>query len=358
LTASAAAPKESEIQGIYEGEGGAEARVVALGRGELMLLLRQPGDDGKVERSEYKGKLAGETVAFKATAGKKGSAEYAAGTVTCKLTDGRALRLERVQRQSPTLGRKPPAGAVVLIDGENFDNMVRRGGMPWYVGDMSRDGWGVWEIPIRKVSKAEPSEWPTEAEPTPEGWALEQSQRRRVDTVLGIGEDGSVQVPKGGMNSREKFEGSFDEHVEFMCPLRAEARSQGRGNSGCYLPCGTEVQVLDSFGMATYLGGGCGGLYKWKDPDTMQAVAAFGNPKENKFNLSSLPPLEWQTYDIEYRVRKGENGKPTGFLTVYHNGIKIHDNVKLPKAPRNGPFHFQDHGNPVRYRNIWVLPKK
>ncbi len=357
LTVAVAAPKEAEIQGLYEGTDGAEARLVALGKGEFMLLLRQAGTDGAVARTEYKGRLAGETVAFKAIGGKKNTAEYAAGAVTCKGADGSTLRLERVQRKSPTLGKKPPADAVVLIDGKRFDRMVRRGGMKWYVDDMSRDGWAVWEVPVRTISKAQPSDWPTAEKPIPEGWVLEPDQRRRVDTVLGIGEDGSVQVPKGGMDSREKYEGSFDLHVEFMCPLRADARSQGRGNSGCYLPCGTEVQVLDSFGMATYLGGGCGGFYKWKDPDTMQAIGVLGNAKESKFNLSCLPPLEWQTYDVEYRVRKGDKGKAVGFLTVYHNGIRIHDNVKLQKAPRKGPFHFQDHGNPVRYRNIWMVPR-
>ena len=75
------------------------------------------------------------------------------------------------------------------------------------------------------------------------------------------------------------------------------------------------------------------------------------------FSLASLPPLEWQTYDMEYRVEKVD-GKPTGKprLTVYHNGIKIHDNVELPKPAKKGGFLWQDHGNPVRYRNIWVHP--
>jgi len=357
LTAAVGASKDADVQGLYQGAGGAEARLVALGKGEFMLLLREAGPGGAVARTEYKGKLTGETVAFKAIGGKGEAAEYSAGVVTCKGVDGSDLRLERVQRKSPTLGKKPPADAVVLIDGKSFDRMVRRGGMKWYVDDMSRDGWAVWEVPVRTIAKGNPTAWPTADKPTPEGWVLESDQRRRVDTVLGIGEDGSIQVPKGGMNSKEKFEGSFDLHVEFMCPLRADARSQGRGNSGCYLPCGTEVQVLDSFGMATYLGGGCGGLYKWKDPDTMQTIEALGGAKESKFNLSCLPPLEWQTYDIEYRVRKGANGKPAGFLTVYHNGTRIHDNVKLKNAPRKGPFHYQDHGNPVRYRNIWMMPK-
>ena len=67
--------------------------------------------------------------------------------------------------------------------------------------------------------------------------------------------------------------------------------------------------------------------------------------------------MQWQTYDIEYIVPM-VGGKPKGKprLTVLHNGIKIHDNVELNRDARKGGFHFQDHGNPVRYRNIWVLP--
>jgi hypothetical protein len=168
--------------------------------------------------------------------------------------------------------------------------------------------------------------------------------------------DGSVQIPQGGMNSVPQFAGDFDAHVEFMCNLQPEARSQGRGNSGCYLPCGQEIQVLDSFGMTTYLGGGCGGLYGKKDPDTMEPIPSLGSEKENAFNLASLPPLAWQTYDIEYRVKPDDDKK--GLLTVHHNdhnGVKIHDAVELDHKP--GHFHFQDHGNPVRYRNIWVVER-
>jgi len=98
--------------------------------------------------------------------------------------------------------------------------------------------------------------------------------------------------------------------------------------------------VLDSFGDTTYPGGGCGGLYRYKDPDAFDT-----------FSLASLPPLEWQTYDVEYRVQM-QDGKPAGkpHVTVYHNGIKIHDNAELNKDAKKGPFHFQDHGNAVRFR--------
>ena len=123
------------------------------------------------------------------------------------------------------------------------------------------------------------------------------------------------------MNAKRRFDGSFKLHVEFKIPLMPEARGQGRGNSGVYLPNGDEIQVLDSFGMTTYKGGGCGGLYAYKDPDTF-----------DEFSLASLPPLQWQTFDVEYRVEK-KDGKPAGKprVTVLHNGIKIHDNALLER---------------------------
>ncbi len=175
--------------------------------------------------------------------------------------------------------------------------------------------------------------------------------------VLGIGQDGSIQVPRGGINSKRAFDGSFDLHVEFMNPLMPTEHSQGRGNSGVYLPNGDEIQVLDSFGETTYLGGGCGGLYHYKDPDAMEPIESLKGKPESQFTLASLPPLNWQTYDIEYRVEM-KDGKPTGKprVTVYHNGIKVHNQALLNNPARRGGLHFQDHGNAVRYRNIWLLP--
>jgi hypothetical protein len=169
---------------------------------------------------------------------------------------------------------------------------------------------------------------------------------RQSPTLAAKPPDGAVVIiPLDGKVADEAVNGSFKLHVEFKNPLMPEARGQGRGNSGCYLPNGDEIQVLDSFGMDTYKGGGCGGLYNYKDPDAFDV-----------FSLASLPPGQWQTYDVEYRVEK-KDGKLTGKprVTVLHNGIKIHDNAELKNNAKAGRFHFQDHGNPVQYRNIWVL---
>jgi hypothetical protein len=138
--------------------------------------------------------------------------------------------------------------------------------------------------------------------------------------------------------------------VEFRVPYEPGKGGQGRGNSGVYLQDRYEVQVLDSFGLEPGLGD-CGALYQIAAPPP--AVC--------------LPPLAWQTFDITFRAprfdasgRKTENAR----ITVIHNGIKIHDNLELPHttggaAPGevpSGPLRLQDHGNPVRYRNIWVQP--
>lgn len=290
LTALLAPPDEAVIQGLYEGTAAGkpvEARVVAMGKGVFHIHLRHDLLKRKVAFGLLKGRLEGEKLAFTGKAGETElTGSYSKGSIR-----GPALRLERIYRKPPTLGKQPPKGAIVLLDGENFGN----------------------------VSK------------------------READDPWKPGKDGSIEVPKGGLNSKEGFEGSFRLHVEFRCNLRASARGQGRGNSGVYLPNGDEIQVLDSFGVETYTGGGCGGLYRYKDPDAFDV-----------FSLASLPPLYWQTYDVEYRVP--DEGNPR--LTVRHNGITIHDNVELRKKARKGGFHFQDHGNPVRYRNIWVVPIK
>ena len=356
-TAWAGAPKEIDVQGLYQGtwkdagkEGKLEARVVAMGdRTYKILAIQQVGAERK--SVELDGKTVGDAVTFQ---GADWKGTYADAAVTGTIGAGGSFTVKRTDPTSPTLGKKPPEGAIVLLGGKPSETMNRGGGRKWYLGDMSKNGWPVWEVPIRWTTVAkDPAQWPSKEAAIPEGWELVAKERRVVDQVIGIGEDGSIQVPRGGMNSNAQIEGSFDAHVEFRCPFGAQGRGQGRGNSGVYLPCRQEIQVLDSFGMVTYKGGCCGGLYGMKNPDPMQAIESLKNQRDHEFTLASFPPMVWQTYDIEYRVREG-----AVFLTVHHNGIKIHDIIKLNRKPNKGGFHFQDHGNPVRYRNIWVKPVK
>ena len=127
---------------------------------------------------------------------------------------------------------------------------------------------------------------------------------------------GVMEITRGDNRTKRSF-GSIRLHLEFMTPYEPDARGQNRGNSGVYIQGRYEVQVLDSFGLKAGRGD-CGAIY---------GIAA---PKVN----ASLPPLRWQTYDIEFRAaRLDAQGKVTRppVITVIHNGVKIHDKVKLPR---------------------------
>lgn len=154
-----------------------------------------------------------------------------------------------------------------------------------------------------------------------------------------------------GTRTKEKF-GSFQLHVEFRLSYKPKARGQGRSNSGCYMQARYEVQVLDSFGLSGEHNE-CGGIYSVKKPDVNMC----------------LPPLSWQTYDVDFTAAKfDESGKKiaNARMTVKHNGVVIHNNVDVPKSTTAsplkegaapGPIYLQDHGNPIRFRNIWLVKK-
>jgi hypothetical protein len=155
-----------------------------------------------------------------------------------------------------------------------------------------------------------------------------------------------------GVTSKQLFQ-DFTLHVEFQIPYQPTARGQGRGNSGCYLQGRYELQMLDSFGLEGE-NNECGGVYTIAKPAVNMA----------------FPPLTWQSYDIDYTAAKFDaSGKKTANakMTAKHNGVLIHDGLELTHAttasplkesPEPGPVYFQDHGNPVRYRNIWLKEKK
>ena len=148
----------------------------------------------------------------------------------------------------------------------------------------------------------------------------------------------------------EKFDGKFKLHVEFRIPYEPGGQGQGKGNSGVYVQGRYEVQVLDSYGLQS----------KHNDCAAIYEVAA---PSVN----ACKAPTVWQSYDIEFTAPKCENGKKSepARMTVYHNGVKIHDNVSIPvdntrsglggDASKPGPILLQDHGHPVQFRNVWLV---
>lgn len=144
-------------------------------------------------------------------------------------------------------------------------------------------------------------------------------------------------------NTTKKSFKNFQLHIEFRTPFEPFAGGQGRGNSGVYV-CGREVQVLDSFGLKGDKNE-CGAIYNERAPEVNMC----------------LPPLVWQTYDIEHRPGKidpdsKKQGPPT--ITVRHNGVLVIDNFELKGAASQGNIFLQDHNNPVVYRNIWLAELK
>jgi len=286
---------QGEYSGMIPGQDGEKklgVQVIALGKGQFHAVAYPgglPGDGWDLsEKIEADGKLEGGVVRFSNP--EKGTGEIKDGVLSIRDKDGKAVGdLKKVLRQSPTLGKKPPEGAVVLFDGSSGDK--------WNGGKV---------------------------------------------------EDGLLTQ---GITSKDRFD-SFTLHMEFMLSFMPEARGQGRSNSGCYMQGRYEVQILDSFGLEGKHNE-CGGIYTIKDPSPNMC----------------FPPLSWQTYDVEYTAAKydGDKKVQNARMTVWHNGVKVQDNTELTHAttahpvkegPEPGPIFIQDHGNPLRFRNIWVVPKK
>jgi hypothetical protein len=299
FTDPAKAGPDYALQGEYSGtvhtpdeEIKVGAHVIALGDGRfhgVFYVGGLPGsgwnrDDPKIETDS---EMLDGVITF---SGETGTAKLADGTMTIyDLGDAVLGKLEKIERASPTLGAKAPAGAKRLFDGTTAENW--RGG---------------------KIVEG--------------------------DLLL------------AGTRSNDAF-GDFALHMEFRTPFVPKARGQARGNSGLYLQDRYECQVLDSFGLEG-ADNECGGFYSIKAPDVNMC----------------FPPLAWQTYDIDFTAARfdGETKVVNARVTVKHNGVTIHDDFELPgltpggaptEYPGKGPLQLQAHGNPVTYRNIWVVEK-
>jgi 3-keto-disaccharide hydrolase len=164
-------------------------------------------------------------------------------------------------------------------------------------------------------------------------------------------EDGVVTEGRGDIRTKQHF-GDCQLHIEWSAPVPARGEGQGRGNSGVFFDDQYEVQVLDSYQNETYFEGQAGAVYK-QTPPLVNAMR---------------PPGEWNVYDIIWTApRFNDDGslKSPAYVTALHNGVLILNHFKLlgdtfwPTVPKYeahepGPIKLQDHGNPVRFRNIWV----
>ena len=183
-----------------------------------------------------------------------------------------------------------------------------------------------------------------------DGQDLSKWRNAKMDAAGWKVENGYMEVARtGDILTKEEF-GDIQLHVEWAAPAEVKGEGQGRGNSGVYLMGRYEIQVLDCFNNKTY-------------PDGQTAA----------FYLNSAPlvnacrkPGEWQTYEIIFHAPKPQPDgqvKP-GSFTVLHNGVLVQDHIPikgeattsaaLKGVATQGPLVLQDHGNPVRYRNIWL----
>lgn len=212
---------------------------------------------------------------------------------------------EVYEKPSPTMGKKPPRKAIVLLD--------------------KKSGMDQWAATKKGPDGSDACRW----------------------TLL---EDGVMEVKPGtrDITSRHKFK-DMKLHLEFRSPIEKGKRGQGAGNSGLYFQGRYEVQVLASHGNPPK-DNECGGIYK------------IAVPQHNM----CAPAGTWQTYDVEFTAAKWDDaGKKTANarITVKLNGVLIHDNVELPRTttacqrretPEPEGLFLQDHSNKVQYRNIWV----
>lgn len=196
---------------------------------------------------------------------------------------------------------KPPQGAIVLFDGKTIMGFNGTGKMAGH--DQSK----------------EPS------------WKIENGY---MEVIKG----------NGGLESQERF-GDCQIHVEWATPSVVSGKSQGRGNSGILLGGHGEVQVLDSYENDTYPDGQAAAIYMKFPPQV---------------NVSRKPG-EWQMYDIIFVAPRfdeaGQQIAPAN-LTVMHNGVCVHVGAPTGGKAKEISLGLQNHNNPVRYRNVWVLPMK
>jgi len=184
-----------------------------------------------------------------------------------------------------------------------------------------------------------------------DGSDLSQWRGNEGDAAWKVSEGHMEVNGSGPITTRQEF-GDIQLHVEFATPGEVVGSSQGRGNSGVFLMGRYEIQVLDSFENPSYPDGQCAALYGQHPPLVNVARG----------------PGEWQSYDIVFHAPRfeGDELAAPGRVTMFHNGVLVHSDAELigatthralakySKHADRGPLQLQDHGNPTRYRNVWV----
>ncbi|HCW07971.1 MAG TPA: DUF1080 domain-containing protein [Cytophagales bacterium] len=220
---------------------------------------------------------------------------------------------------------EPPADAIILFDGSNLNEWQN----PQFKGEA-----GTIEG-IEKILK----EWDENFKHIDAGWNIANKEL-------------IVKPGNGAIETKKRFS-NFQLHIEWLSPDAVGKQGQGYSNSGIFLMSLYELQVLNSYDNQTYSNGQAGSIYK-------QAI-----PSAN----ASRPPGEWQVYDVAFSApvfgEKGELVYPAR-VTVFHNGVLIHNNIELKGPtcfigqtkplvhPAKMPIRLQDHGDPVKFRNIWI----
>lgn len=316
-------PVDFKLQGEYlSDDGKLGCQVIALGKGHFQAVVLPGGLPGAGWNGKHKslmdGKLDGESVAFKPAEGK------------------RRYKAQKPEEFSAT-SKFPP-------EGQNNATATLASGV------LTVDAGGK-KTALKKTtrqSKTMGAKPPEGAIVLFDGKNTDEWNGGRLDKMTGW-----LNTDRNDIRTKRKFS-NYTIHAEFLLPFLPEARDQGRGNSGFYQVDLYEVQILDSFGLDGK-NNECGGLY---------------NKKDSLVN-ACLPPLTWQTYDIDFtNAVRDDAGKKVkdARITVRLNDVVVHDNVEITGPTGGGrdakdegtpgPFKFQGHGNILQFRNVWVVEKK
>lgn len=222
-------------------------------------------------------------------------------------------------------------------------------GTKWHIHDPNRPQPKVVKPGEQFSQKANP---PADAIVLFDGKDFSKWQGRNGEVKWKL-ENGYMETTKTGViRTKDEF-GDFQLHLEFATPEKVEGKGQGRGNNGLNIFGRYEIQILDSYENETYADGGASAIYGQYPP----------------LVNASRPPGEWQTYDLIFEgPRWDESGKlvKKATVTLLHNGVLVHHKRELhggtnhkqimeyKKHPEKGPIQLYEHGNPVRFRNIWL----